>query len=236
MLLIMKSSLIGKITVLLIIPAVGSAILIAAYFSGIGWLQAIVSPPINREYGLLENLQLLLLLGIALAAAYGVIIKKHRTEKWIMAVILAGSIFMFLEEADYGLHYFYLLTGNPLDDSQAKIFINLHNIGEASPKFKLVGDLTLIVFFIIFPLLFARSRNSFLRYLTPNRLFILNIILMFIVSRVAHYLEDGGIGGIGSLHGRISEFRELLTYYAFAIYFYGLIFRRNYSPEVSRKI
>ncbi len=224
-----------KITIFLLIPGIGSALLIAAYFSGIPWLRAVVSPSINREYGLLENLQLLLLILIVVCAGVGVLIKQHRTEKFIMTVILAGSLFMFLEEFDYGLHYYRLLIGNPLVDSETEKFINVHNIAEASPKFKLAGDLTFIVLFIIFPLFFSRSRNNLLHYLAPNRFFILTVILMFVVSRIAHFLEDAGIGGIGSLHGSISEFRELLTYYVFALYFFELIFRRNYSQRPSWK-
>ena len=231
----MKDIPLKKITAFLLIPGIGSALLIAAYFSGIPWLRAIISPSINREYGLLENLQLVLLLMIVVCAAFGVIIKQNRTEKIIMVVILAGSVFMFLEEFDYGLHYYRLLTGNPLVDSETEKFINVHNIGEASPKFKLSGDLSLIILFIIFPLFFSRSRNNLLRYLAPNRFFILTVILMFVVSRTAHFLEDAGIGGSGSLHGSISEFRELLTYYVFALYFFELVFRRNYSESFDRK-
>ena len=226
-----KKTSLKKITVFLLIPGIGSALLIAAYFSGTPWLRAIISPSINREYGLLENLQLLMLLIIIACAAFGIVIKRTRTEKTIMAVILAASLFMFLEEFDYGLHYYRLLTGNPLVDSETEKFINVHNIGEASPKFKLVGDLTLIVLFIVFPLFFSRSRNRLLRYLTPDRFFILTVILMFVISRIAHVLEDGGVGGAGSLHGSISEFRELLTYYVFALYFFELVFRRNYREE-----
>ncbi len=226
-LLELKSGTGKKIIVFLLIPGIGTVLLIAAYFSGIEWLQAIVAPPGNREYGLVENLQLVCLLGIVASAVVGLRRNEGRTERIILLFILAGSLFMFLEELDYGLFYYRLLTGNPIDERIASEFINVHNIGEASPKFKLAGDLTLVVLFILFPLLYSRSRNKLLRYLAPDRWFILTIILMFVLSRLAHYLEDTGAGTIGSLHGKISEFRELFTYYVFFIYFFELIFRRS---------
>ena len=226
-----------KITVILLIPGIGISLLIGAYFSGIEWLQTIVAPPGNREYGLLENLQLVILLAIVVGAVIGLKIKTNRPEKIIMALILAGSVFMFLEELDYGLFYYRLVSGNPIDERIASEFINLHNIGEASPKFKLAGDLSLIILFIVLPLFFSRSRNNLLRYLAPDRLFVLAVILMFALSRFAHYLENSGVGTMGSLHGRISEFRELFTYYIFLVYFFGLIFRRSYSgPESPIKL
>jgi len=222
-----------KITIFLIIPTVTILILIGAYFSGVGWLQQIISPAINREYGLVENLQLALLAGIAVIAIFGIKRKKTRVEKWIMALILAGAIFMFLEEADYGLHYYKLLSGHPVDERIRSQKFNIHNLGDNSDRFKHAGDTGMTLLFIVFPLFFYRSRRPLLRYLIPDRFFIATMILMFLLSKFAHLLENSGMGNPGSLHGRISEFRELNIYYIFALYFFNLVFKRDYSKTIS---
>ena len=94
----------------------------------------------------------------------------------------------------------------------------------------------MILLFIVFPLLFSRSRRPLLRYLTPDRFFIITMISMFLISKFAHLLENSGVGSPGSLHGRISEFRELIIYYIFAIYFFDLVFRRAYSKERPKEL
>ena len=50
------------------LPFFASVILILMNYSGIAWMQYIISPPINREFGLLENLQLLIILMMFRAA------------------------------------------------------------------------------------------------------------------------------------------------------------------------
>ena len=232
----MKQFPLKKIVIYLIIPVVGSLILIGAYFSGSDLLQEIVSPPINREYGLVENLQLVLLAGIALIAIFGLKRKKTRPERWIMTLILAGAIFMLLEESDYGLHQYKLLTGDPIDERVGRMGRNIHNLGDNSDRFKHTGDIGMILLFIVVPLLFARSRRPLLRYLTPDRFFIMTMVAMFLISKFAHLLEASGVGDPGSLHGRISEFRELIIYYIFAVYFFDLVFRREYSKGEPQEV
>jgi hypothetical protein len=231
----MKDLSLNKITIFLIIPAALNLILIAAYFSGIGWLQEIISPSINREYGLVENLQIIFLLGIVVIAAFGLKIKKTRLERWIMAVILLGALFIFLEEIDYGLHFYKLISSQPLGEVESPEYINIHNIGNNTSRFKNVGDIGMIFLFIIFPLIFSRSRHSLIRYLTPDRLFIATMVLMLVISKFAHILGDCGVGNHGTLHGAISEFREVIIYYIFAVYFFELVFRRNYSSQSIRR-
>ena len=49
----------------LTLPALVGAGLVGMFFSGVGWVQSLVVPVVNREYGLLENLQLVLLLALS---------------------------------------------------------------------------------------------------------------------------------------------------------------------------
>jgi len=220
-----------KILIYLVIPPAVSLALIACYFCGYERIQHLISPPLNREYGLLENLQVLTLLVIVLLAAYGFLRKTERAEKVIMGIVLLIAAFVFLEELDYGLHYFRLLRGNPLDERLGSEYFNVHNIGEATSRFKNVGDLGMIIIFIFFPLAFARSRIALLRYLAPDRLFIGTMVIMFAVSKFAHWLKEAGVGDPGSLHQCISEFRELTIYYIFMVYIYNLIFEKKLRED-----
>ena len=86
--LVYGSATMRKLVIYLVVPAGVTLALILAYFSGVSWLQALVSPRIagmhpdsSREFGLLENLQNLYLLGIVVVAAWAVKRKTLRIEK-----------------------------------------------------------------------------------------------------------------------------------------------------------
>src|SRR5262249_20458650 len=49
--------------VYLILPALTTLVLVSMYFAGPRWMQEIVAPAANREFGLVENLQNVLLIG-----------------------------------------------------------------------------------------------------------------------------------------------------------------------------
>ena len=227
--------MVRKVAIYLIVPALVSLALILAYFSGLSWLQALVSPRIagmhpdsSREFGLLENLQNLYLLAIVAVAACAVKRKTLRIEKAAFAALVLFSLLVFLEEIDYGLHHYEYSKG--ITFFQAAQTRNLHNIGDANKVLKRLVDAMMILLFVIAPLAFAKSRRPLLRYLTPDRYAILTMAAMFTLSRLAHFLRDVGAGTPGTISKNISEFRELTIYYIFLVYLADIVFYRRFAP------
>ncbi|HOO76560.1 MAG TPA: hypothetical protein PK636_00345 [bacterium] len=219
-----------RIAVYTAVPAALGAFTIFGYFFGGAALSAVIAPPFNREYGLLENLQALFLAGIAVTAAVGWKLQSTRIRKATVAAIFLGALFVLLEELDYGTHYFYFFFRAPLQDAVAGPALNLHNIGDNTSRFKHVGDTLMVVLFVVFPLFFFRSRNRIVAFLRPDRMIVAGMALMFVFSKGAHWLNNHFPPHPNPLEYRISEFRELLIYYLFLAYFYVFIFKTPPRP------
>ena len=224
-----------KLAIYLVVPTVVGLALILAYFSGVSWLQALVSPRIvgmhpnsSREFGLLENLQNLCVLAILIVAAWAVKRKTLRIEKAAFAGLVVFSLLVLLEEIDYGLHYYEYWKG--ITFFQAAQTRNLHNMGDLNKLLKNVMDTVMVLLFVIAPLACANSRRPLLRYLTPDRYAILTVVAMFALSRFAHYLRDIGAGTPGTINKNISEFRELTIYYLCLVYLADIVFFRRFAP------
>ena len=226
-----SSIIFRKLLLYLIIPAAISLFFIWSYFSGNLRLQELVAPVINREYGLLENFQNLLLLAVILLSGYGIFRKRLIFEKIILGCFLAGALFIFLEEIDYGILHTNYLAGNPLHDRSANHDWNLHNLSDINHFLKLGLDFTLIGFFLVFPLAAWKSTNRIILYLRPDLWFILTLTAMFIISRIAHALNRTDLGMDGALRNNMAEFREVNVYYIFLVYLIEFIFRRDYLTK-----
>ena len=87
---------------------------------------------------------------------------------------------------------------------------------------KLASNIGMLTGFVIAPLLFANSRNPTIRLLSPSKWMITTVILIVLLSLLAHRLEDAGYAVIGdrpgNLYKNISEFRELNMYYLLLLY------------------
>jgi len=139
------------------------------YFSGNRLLETIVVAPClegvygnsRREFGLLENLQnvvILFIVIIALRAAW-------RNTEWFvrgpMVLIAASSTFLFVEEIDYGLHWYEYLAGIPGDE--AAEVRNLHNLGDTTSTLKTIGDVTMVVLFVVAPFALRNAHHPVVR-------------------------------------------------------------------------
>ena len=199
---------------------------IALYFSGGGLFQGIASPAANREFGLIENVQNLLLLGaVALCwrAARG---EGDATWRWLWRLATCACVVLFMEEIDWGDHYWSALTGA---ERPAGEYFNLHNQGDINRWLKKLGDVGFVVFFVLLPL----AKKSFpdrLRPFIPNLHSALTLLGGLLVSELAHGLEDAGWSNNGSLHNNISEFRETFTYWVGLLYLWELAGRRREEP------
>jgi hypothetical protein len=229
-------NLVKNLLIYLFIPIWISLFFVWGYFSGDLDIQELVAPRINREYGILENLQNLILLALIALTVYGLIRKRFRFERVILVCILAGSIFLLLEEMDYGRHHYRYLIGNPIDNrledgERGNSDWNIHNLSNINKILKQTLDMGMIAFFIIFPLVTWKSTNRLIRYLRPDPWFILTMVTMLAVSRYSKALIRAGLGMDGALRSNTAEFRELIVYYVFLVFLLTFIFRRRYIPN-----
>ncbi len=211
--------------VFVLLPLGVSAGLIFGYFSGVEWLQNLVAPGWNREFGLLESLQHLLLLGCVVLAA--LLARGERRGIWRIgfALVALGSLFVFLEELDYGLHYYEALAGVP--EAERASVRGLHNLrtsggSEIATLIKRASDAAMILLFVLLPFIGPRLRLGSLGALIPRRPFALLMIVALCISNFAHYLDDAGWPHNSSLGSAMGEFRELLVYYVAFLYLAGL--------------
>jgi hypothetical protein len=217
-----------------VLPGVMSLLLIALYFSGNDYLQQWVAPKIDnmplfsaREFGALEILQNILLLGIVFYAARCLVAAGDWWVKLAALFLVMVSVFTFLEEIDYGIHVVEYFTGEYGSLDPEGWNRNWHNKTGADGvqnvgMVKLVAKIGLLSGFVLAPLLLFSSRNRTIRMLLPSRWTIATVVLIALLSVLAHYLDDAGYSVIcgepGNLHKNISEFRELNMYYLMLVY------------------
>lgn len=199
--------------------------LMAMHFSADPTLGNVVAPRFNRELGLLENLQhaiLLVILGLAVARARRAHRAMDRLERAAFAIVAAGATFMFLEEIDYGTHWWNAFHGRADD----YVPFSVHNTGRNSDKFKKAGDATMIAFFGVFPLAAWRPWNRWIELFRPSAWFLTSLGAMLVLSEIAHELNDRGFRGGSPIRDSLSEFRELFVYYVWLVYFLDLARKR----------
>lgn len=225
----------------LVIPAVVSLGLMALYFSGVQTLQSIVAPSIEglpafsrREFGALEMMQNLVLLAIIVLLVDALIRLRGPFVKLGCVVLLAVVSFLFLEEIDYGAHWTGLLTEQKQALSPHTWVRNVHNrLTEDGVQYgsymKAASKLIVVLAFVAAPFLLRYSEQPTVRLLRPSRWMAATAFLMFVLSVLAHALDQAGLSEINGIRGNleynISEFRELNMYYLFLLYFVDLRYR-----------
>jgi hypothetical protein len=197
-----------------VFPTTVVAALMAMHFSGEPTLGSILAPRFNRELGLLENLQHAILLVILALVAMRARRATERLERAAFALVAAATTFMFLEEVDYGTHWWNALHGRGDD----YIPFSVHNTGRNSDKFKKAGDATMIAFFAVFPIASWRLRNPWITFFRPSAWFLASLAAMLLLSSLAHELNDRGFAADSPIRDSISEFRELFVYYVWLVY------------------
>jgi hypothetical protein len=169
--------------------------MIGAYFSAIPLLQSIVSPNLElpnpnaaREFGLLENMQHVILAAVCVRAAMAVRQQRDTQSRVVFALVTVITAFILLEELDYGLHYFDLATDyKNYDNGEMR---NLHNLGETADFMKRAGDVMAVLLFGLAPLVFHRSRNVLIRRYLPSLHAVLALIAMFLLR--SHFIRCFG--------------------------------------------
>ena len=105
---------------------------------------------------------------------------------------------------------------------------------------KLTVRITVVLGFLLAPLVRDRIPWPKARLLVPSRWVIATVLSSYLLSRLAHWLDDAGVGMIdgvqGNLHLNISEFSELTLYYLFLLYITTLFGRIKASPKMVRPL
>lgn len=138
------------------------------------------------------------------------------------------TLFVILEEIDYGGHYLHYLKGHSdtfFVEKTGKA--NIHNLGNNARIFKRSIYPLMLVLFIITPLYIQKFNNPVLRYLIPGKRFIVTAIITIFSYTVPRLLVDLNILNDGGFGVNIGEFSELMIYYIFFLYLYEQIFEKE---------
>lgn len=217
-----------------VLPGIISLLLIGLYFSGNAYLQNIVAPDLEnvpgftaREFGALEMMQNFFLVFISYYSVRCFLAAEDKWVKLFSFFLIVVSVFTLLEEIDYGTHFVEYFTGNYGSLAPETWDRNWHNriasTGVQNVSYmKFAASMAISTGFVLAPLLLSNTRNPTLRLLVPSRWVIATVILMVLLSRLAHGLDDAAYsiidGKEGSLHRNISEFRELNMYCLLLLY------------------
>ena len=217
-----------------VLPGVLSLLLMGMYFSGNVWLQNIVAPTMDnmplfsaREFGALELLQNFFLLCIVFYSIRCLGAADEGLVKLVALALIVVAVFTLLEEIDYGAHFIEYFTGEHGSLAQETWNRNWHNKINSSgvqnvSYVKLAANIGILTGFVLAPLLLSNVRNRTIRILVPSRWMIATVVLIVLLSFLAHYLEDAGYSMIGEKPGNllknVSEFRELNMYYLVLLY------------------
>ena len=212
-----------RILLYAVAPTSLSLLLIALYFSGVEILQTITSPASQREFGLIENAQNLLLLSAAVICWRAARLENHNAWRWFWHLGTFACLVIFMEEIDWGDHYRSVLTGTQRPGGG---HFNIHNQGNITHWLKQLVDGGSVIFFLLLPL--ARKKLPVkLQILIPDIHSVLPLLCGLLTSELAHGLEDAGWDNNGSLINNISEFREIITYWVGLLYFWEVARRRK---------
>lgn len=254
-----------KIVLHLIAPVAVWMALSGMYFSRHVVMQRLVSPKLPplaintwREYGLLENLQILVLLSMAGVAIHGAILARERMRTAGLALGAALALFVLLEEVDYGTLWLNYARAAPLEWFEPETrwppalrsasyrvdAFNLHTAGERFRWMKRGADVFTFMLLVVFPLVVRRFKAA-TRWASwaPDPWLVATVcvmvVLRFLIHAIAGWDEQalasvtatgGTIWENGSMSSNLSEFGELLLYYCFFLYVVQQVYTGASAP------
>ena len=213
-----------------VLPLLAGWIFTAMYFSGIGWMGETIAPTYDREFGLLENLDTVLIL-LTLAVLIRIALLPMRPI-FKIAIVLGclATTLLFLEEIDYGLHVIEWMKGIP-PGTGAKIR-NLHNQGHSTDDLKLLANLILAALFVVLPYVDSLKKYRLVEMICPSKMILFTVLATALVALLHEGLDPYNLPTNGSLNSNQSEFEELLMYYAFFVYFCEKYAQFKSTPEL----
>lgn len=203
-----------------ILPLVSVTILVLFNYSGIEFLKTIVSPEINREFGLLENLQLVVI-AIIFYITITAISKKRKPIENLGYLFLSALFFVaFLEEIDYGIHYYEYFFKSGVEDKT--IVRNFHNQGDNNFYLRQTTYVVMVLCFVVLPLIKSKIKSNFVQHFCADKLIVASFAVYLFVGQIARLLPKWGMEVNESLRGNHQEFEELTFYYIILLYMFEL--------------
>ena len=213
-----------------IFPTIIGGILVAMHFSGISWMQTFISPSTHRELGAPENIQNLIIFSVIIIAIQGAKRKVWKIEKSAFVIVAATSLFLLLEEMDYGRHIYKYF----IDPTFKWEIWNVHFMQQGLlNKILLVVVYTMLpLFFCLLPFVARKSSNLWLKYLSPEPHSLGTVLGMVLVSQISQFLNNlDTFAEFSRQSGMImSEFGEGYVHLLFFLYFYEIIYKRH-TPD-----
>jgi hypothetical protein len=213
------------------------ALLMFFFFSGIPALVEMVNPKMvnpefNKEWGLLENIQLTIIAVILGLSVYASTRKKPVLQKWGFGLIGVFAIFVFLEETDYGMHISQYFTG--VGQSQLEKIVgvpNIHNRYGSLPAkiMKRSVYVMMLLLFVIAPFYKGNFQNRIISYLIPLPKIIIVAIVTVFCELIARLLVPLTNLRFEDLNMDIGEFSEIMVYYVFLLYLWQLVFEKKWE-------
>ncbi|MEM6394978.1 MAG: hypothetical protein AAF741_01430 [Bacteroidota bacterium] len=193
--------------------------------SGIPFLQHLISPPINREFGLVENLQLVMIALLVYVSYRGISSDKNLVENIGYGLLAAFFVVAFLEEIDYGIHYYEYFYNDGVEDKS--ITRNFHNQPGKLFYVRQFIIFTMVLVFVVLPLAKPYIKQPFLRHFCADRMIVYSFLVYLFISQLARRLPQFEVNVNPSLKGNHQEFEELTSYYIMFLYLYELVFLKG---------
>ncbi|WP_017731451.1 hypothetical protein [Nafulsella turpanensis] len=224
-----------------IAPAVILILYILIYFFDWGGLSFAMAPEYNREFGVIENTQVLIIVGMLVVCLKGSKL-SDKLPKYFFLLGMPASLFILLEEVDYGLHIYDWYVGKTTAMINAEYETKVRNIHNSFALTEVFKKLSFL-FLAIICLLAARPKGKF-QFLDrfqalvpatfrPSPLLALTVVLVPLISQFAFFIKNNFDIRSRVLNGNISEFEETLIYYCIFLYLYQVLANnRGYRKNV----
>ena len=213
-----------------VLPLVAGWMFTAMYFSGVGWMGEIIAPTYDREFGLLENLDALLILCILVILIRIAFLPMTPIFRLAVGVACLATAFMYLEEIDYGLHWIEGMKGIP--PGQGAAIRNLHNQGKNTSDLKAVANVIFGVVFVILPYIDRLKRFRLMKMVSPSKMVLFTVIATALIALTHQALDPYHLPSNHVLDSNESEFEEVLIYYTFFVYFREKYAQFSRVPEL----
>lgn len=169
-------------------------------------VQEILAPLWNREFGLLESAQHIMLLSISVGIFSLTVDELHPYKKITLTITSMFFMWLFLEETDYLLHYYdFILYGKVSYQTFPLGFRNIHNEGDLITLLRKIFKTILVLSTLLYALYYSVLNFKKFNFIFLSNLLIVLVITLYIVS--LKLMPDSGDG-----RQIASESRELGIY------------------------
>jgi hypothetical protein len=217
-----------------ILPVFLLSTLMIFYFSGVPFLVELIAPKANWEWGLLENIQLSVILVISGLSLFAFFKKTALLQRLLFGSLFFFSIFIALEEIDYGAHFIQYFRGEQTSFLLERTgMLNIHNQGNNNTLFRRTAYGLMMIVFAISPFLNKKFFHPLIEYLIPKPRMLLVVMLFLLFYWVPRYLvrsetfEPGVLG-----FANIGEFTELMVYFSFLLYVVQIVFKKEWPGKM----